>query len=349
MKKLLTALLFLALCPALLCAAVDFGALVSFDRTVYDWGDVSISDGPLSCSFDITNISRENVEILSVVSSCGCTNVDWTRGPIAPGKHGSVSAVYANEDGAQPFDKTLSVYVSGMEKPIILHLRGIVHKDAVTLENSYPLRMSSLGFRETCIKAGNMSQGEVKSTWVAVANFSDKPCSVQLRSRSPFLTFGEQSVTLEPRSFRQLSCTVSSDRSLWGRNSYFADVLLDGATVGELEVWAVTKENFSSWTREQKKAGPKIDLEDNTFTFKPQGAGKPVEAVFKYSSKGDLIIYKVDSDSPAAQVRSCSDGELRVSVDTRGMEKGEQTILLTLFTNSPLRPMVNLFITGFIR
>ena len=43
-----------------------------------------------------------------------------------------------------------------------------------------------------------------------------------------------------------------------------------------------------------------------------------------------------------------SKGTLSVSMDTSGMPKGECLIILTLTTNSPLRPIMNLFLTGWI-
>jgi len=42
-------------------------------------------------------------------------------------------------------------------------------------------------------------------------------------------------------------------------------------------------------------------------------------------------------------------GSVRVSLDTSSLEKGEAVIMLTLTTNAPLRPIVNLFVAGEIR
>ena len=49
-----------ALCMALglTLAAEDFGGRARIDRTVHDFGNVSLKDGPLSASFTVTNISN---------------------------------------------------------------------------------------------------------------------------------------------------------------------------------------------------------------------------------------------------------------------------------------------------
>ena len=110
---------------ALLLAAT-LAAPLEFDKTVHDFGEISVKDGPVSCEFTVTNVSDAPVTIFAVVSSCGCTNVQWTRTAIEPGATGSIKATYSNDDGPYPFDKSLSVYVSDSKRPTTLHIRGVV-------------------------------------------------------------------------------------------------------------------------------------------------------------------------------------------------------------------------------
>lgn len=110
---------------ALLMALALAGPL-EYDKTVHDFGEISVKDGPVSCVFTVTNSSEAPATIFAVVSSCGCTNVEWTRETLQPGEKGEIRATYSNDDGPYPFDKTLTVYVSDCKKPTILHLRGVV-------------------------------------------------------------------------------------------------------------------------------------------------------------------------------------------------------------------------------
>jgi len=110
---------------AFFLALVAAGPL-EFDKTVHDFGEISVKDGPVSCVFGVTNASEGPVTILAVISSCGCTSVDWTRTTLEPGATGEVRATFSNEDGPYPFDKTLTVYTSDSRKPTILHLKGKV-------------------------------------------------------------------------------------------------------------------------------------------------------------------------------------------------------------------------------
>lgn len=99
---------------------------VVFDKTVHDFGEISWKDGAVSCTFTLTNNSEKPLEIYAVISGCGCTSVEWTKGTVEPGKSASITAEYANEDGPYPFDKTITVYTSAQKKPFQLHLKGVV-------------------------------------------------------------------------------------------------------------------------------------------------------------------------------------------------------------------------------
>ena len=104
------------------------GSKAVFSSTVHDFGSFRRSDGPQNCTFEVTNTGNAPLTILSVISSCGCTGVKWTREELGPGEKGVIQATYDNQESPGAFDKTLTVYLSDIKKPVILHLRGVVKK-----------------------------------------------------------------------------------------------------------------------------------------------------------------------------------------------------------------------------
>ena len=48
---------------------VDIDGIARFDRIIYDFGDVTLGQGALTCSFTVTNISQKPAVIYNVVSS----------------------------------------------------------------------------------------------------------------------------------------------------------------------------------------------------------------------------------------------------------------------------------------
>lgn len=360
--------------------------VVEWDKTVHDFGDILASDGPVSCTFTLTNRSSKPVAIYNVISSCGCTDVTWTREPIPAGGKGTVKATYSNDEGAYPFDKNLTVYVSSLSKPVILKLRGSTHAKKQPLGELYTWRFGDLGLKTLDVKVGNLSQGQQKSGEMLVANLGGAPLKLEFSGVSAGLSLSVSPNPIPAGATATLAYTVDADRSRWGKNYYYATPVVNGKALragggapaeksapgaeamlsdpnprlgagkGEIGFWAFTREDFNAWSAQQKAAGANPLFESSTFNFGKVKAGTRVRATFALTNKGksDLTVYKIDSDSNRAAVPTVpplapgAKTTLEFTLDTAGLPAGEVLVLLTLTTNSPLRPLVNLYITGFV-
>lgn len=338
--------------------APDEGDAV-FDKLVHDFGDVSIEDGPLSCTFTVTNNGTEPLVLFEVVSSCGCTDVTWTREPLQPGKSGTISATFKNEDGPFPFDKTLTVYISGQRKPVILRLRGTVHEKKKSLSELYGAqKLGDFGLKARDYKAGVLKQGLTVSETATVANLGKKPLKVEFTEVSEYLKLNVSPNPIPAGSTATLIFTIEAAPGLYGKHTYTAVPVLNGRKASApLSVWSTTRENFDKWTDEERNNGAIPVFENSTANFGIVKAGDPVEVTFNCSNRGKSTfhIYQADPEDPALKVLEMTDcepggkGLVRVSLNTSAVEKGEAVIMLTLTTNSPLRPVVNLFVAGEIR
>ena len=337
--------------------APDEGDAV-FDKLVHDFGDVSMDDGPLTCTFTVTNNGTEPLVLFEVVSSCGCTDVTWTREPLQPGKSGTISATFKNEDGPFPFDKTLTVYISGQRKPVILRLRGTVHEKKKSLSELYGAqKLGDFGLKARDYKAGVLKQGLTVSETATVANLGKKPLKVEFTEVSEHLKLNVSPNPIPVGSTATLVFTIEAAPGLYGKHTYTAVPVLNGRKVSaSLSVWSTTRENFDKWTDEERNNGAIPVFENSTANFGIVKAGDPVEVTFNCSNRGKSTfhIYQADSDDSALKVLEMTDcepggkGLVRVSLGTSAVEKGEAVIMLTLTTNSPLRPVVNLFVAGEI-
>ncbi len=330
---------------------------IEIDKIVHDFGDVIAGSGPLECSYTVTNLSDKPIVIYNVAVSCGCTEATWTREPIAKGKKGTISVVYNNEDGPYPFDKNITVYFSGIKKPLILKLRGTAHEKMVPLPERYPVHYGDLGLKETDIKAGNLSQGSQKSDAVMVANLGTSPLKLEFQNVTKGMTLSVSPNPIPAGETAKVRYIITSDRSKWGKNYYYATPLVNGKAQEQISVWTFTKEDFSSWTETQKSKAARPAYDTNTYNFNSVKEGSKVEATFtcKNEGKSDYVVYKADSDwaltdisqmGPLAPGKSAS---YKVTVDTSGMPEGENMVIVTLTTNAPSRPLVNLFIGGAVK
>lgn len=343
-------------------AQVKLSESLEVDKTVHNFGDIIHKSGPVSCSFTLKNTGEKPVVIYNVVTTCGCTDVDWTKEPIRPGQSGKISVTYSNDEGAYPFDKTLTTYISEINKPVLLKIRGVSIEEKKPLKEMYPASFGPLAMKETYIKCGNLEQGGQKSEAVKVANTSEKSINVTFTDVDRNLSISVSPNPIPANSTADMSFTVSADRKVWGKNTYHATPVINGqefptSSNGErLGIWAFTKENFSHLTQEQKSKGPRPEFKESTYSFGKIKKGETVHARFTFKNAGNecFCIYKVNSDAKKwshSTIPAAMPGDevtFRVHLDTADLPAGEHLTIVTLTTNSPLRPLVNLFIAGYI-
>ncbi len=368
-------------------AQSTFGKVVSVDKDVHDFGDIFTDQGSVSCTFTFKNISDKPILLLQAVSSCGCTTTEWTREPIQPGKTGTVSADFDNNDGPYPFDKTVTVYVSDLKTPIVLHIRGTAHENVKPLRETYELKIGNMGIKNLEIKAGNISQRETKSGTVAIANVGRTPMKVEFKDVSEGLTLEVFPNPVPVRSVATLTYTIEASRQRWGKNWYYATPVIDGHEYkatgklpaadkpvddlhfysepnknvgigkGQIAIWAVTKENFAGIPQDYKNDMANPTFTKSTVDFGKLASGAKTTLTFEYTNKGkmDSEFYKLDADCSNVKVKEMEKtapgkkGKIVVELDTKGMPKGENIIALTLITNSALRPVISLQIAGTIQ
>ena len=335
------------------------GEVVEFDKTVHDFGDISINDGPQTCVFTVKNVGKEPIAIYEVVTSCGCTDAKWTREPLQPGKTGTISATYKNEDGPIPFDKTLTVYIAGVSKPVILRLRGIVHEKKKSVAELFgAVKLGPMGLKSLNYKVSNVLQGESSSDEAKIANLGKQPMKVTFTDVSPNLTVEVDPVPVPAGGTAALRFSVKSDPAVWGKHVYSATPVINGSKAAKpITVTALTRGNFASWTPEQRKNAAQCIFDESTVSFGTVKSGDPVDAVFTFTNKGKspLAFYSIDADATGVtatlpgETGAQKKGSIPVTVNTSSLPKGETVIMLTVTTNCPARPLINLFLTGLVQ
>ena len=338
---------------------VQVGEVVEFDKTVHDFGDISIDDGAQTCVFTVKNVGKEPIAIYEVVTSCGCTDAQWTREPIQSGKTGTITGTYKNEDGPVPFDKTLTVYIAGVGKPVILRMRGLVHEKKKPLSELFgAVKLGSMGLKSLNYKVSNVLQGESSSDEVKIANLGKQPMKVAFTDVSPNLTVEVVPATVPAGETAALRFSVKADPERWGKHVYSATPVINGAKASKpITVTALTRGNFASWTPEQRKNAAQCIFDESTVSFGTAQAGAKVKGTFTFTNKGKspLKFYSLDADADGltatlpGEIPAQGKGSIPVTLDTSALPKGETVVMLTLTTNCPARPLINLFLVGLVK
>lgn len=342
--------------------------VIRFDKKVHDFGDVMIAEGPVSCIFTFTNIGKEPIVIHNVISSCGCTTPDWTREPVRPGATGTIQATFSNDQGPYPFDKTLTVYVgvgrSSLDRPVVLRLRGVSHEKKKDLDELFTVKIGSLGLRKTEVSIGYIDQGVVKSDQMQIANLSKSELTVETATVSPGLTLTVTPNPIPARSMARLSYAVNPaemGRTAWGKQRYEATFRLNGREMTDkMTITGVIKDNFEKMSKADiERAGVPV-IDRSYFEFGEVKKGAAVTATYSIRNKGKnpLVIHQIEGQGGAATVltkmplaiKPGGKADVKVRLDTASLEySGEVIEVLTVITDAPSKPILNLFITGNVQ
>lgn len=335
--------------------------VVKFDEKIHDFGDLLLTDKSVSCKFNFKNISKKPVVVHNVVSSCGCTVPHWTRQPVKPGETGTIEVTFKNDQGAYPFSKSITAYISGINRPVILHIKGVVYGKKMTLKEMYSHTIGGvLGTRETTMLLGSMYQGKAKSDATSIANLTKSPVKVEVKSEDPALSVAIVPNPIPANSKASLAYTVNTanGEKRWGNNEYYASFVIDGKPAAEkIKVQATIAESFDGYTQAQKEKGPVPSFAQGYWDLKEVSKGDVLEHVItiKNTGKSQLIIYKLDSDDGRTtiltktpiKVAAGKSTDIKIKYDT-STQTGEFVSIVTLTTNSPLRPRMDFFINGNI-
>jgi hypothetical protein len=92
---------------------------IQFAETSHDFGVIKAKNGPVSYSFEFSNIGDGPLLILSASASCGCTRPDYPKDPVKAGKNGG------------EFTKTVTVRTNAKgSKKINLKIKGNIVPEA---------------------------------------------------------------------------------------------------------------------------------------------------------------------------------------------------------------------------
>ena len=95
---------------------------MTIDPTEYDFGTFSMSERQ-ECIFRITNTGSSLLMVQDVVTSCGCTKVEYDKCPVPPGQTIDLKVIYEAEESGR-FTKVMIVYSNAETSPVRLRIKG---------------------------------------------------------------------------------------------------------------------------------------------------------------------------------------------------------------------------------
>ena len=100
------------------------GAEIEFEKKTVDFGTLKVGDVKV-VTVTYKNIGKKPLILDDVISSCDCTEVDWSKAPVMPGKTGTIKATYTAKNVGL-ISKRLTVLSNANTDRVILQLKGEV-------------------------------------------------------------------------------------------------------------------------------------------------------------------------------------------------------------------------------
>lgn len=82
-------------------------------------------NNPVTVTFEFINNGKAPLVISSVQPSCGCTAVDYSKGPVAINQKGFIKVMY-NASSVGSFNKTVTIFSNAADMRKVLAIRGEV-------------------------------------------------------------------------------------------------------------------------------------------------------------------------------------------------------------------------------
>lgn len=102
-------------------------ASISFADTSHDFGNIKADGGAVTCSYSFNNTGDSPLVIISVSNGgCGCTEPDFPKAPILPGKSGEIKITFNPAGRRGEFRRQVKVKTNGKPKRVSLTFSGVI-------------------------------------------------------------------------------------------------------------------------------------------------------------------------------------------------------------------------------
>jgi hypothetical protein len=333
-------------------------AKISFNESVYDFGQIQEANGKVSHKFEFVNTGSSPLIITGVNTSCGCTTPSWTNTPVAAGEKGFVDVTF-NPQGYRSFTKSITVNTNGDPATVQLLIKGNVQssQSVEPVKEDYKYEIGGVKLMSQHVGFGQINRDEKQTKTIEVFNSNTTAATLSFSNIPSEITILANPTVLEPNS--KGTIVITYDAALKNDWDYVFDMvsmLVNGQAYGNnrINLSAIIKEDFSKLSVAELAKVPVISFDQESFSFGEIKEGAKVDFVFKLknSGKSNLLIRKVSSSCGCTvampektTIEPGKTVDLKVSFDSEH-KTGAQNKSITVISNDPKNPRIVLWVRG---
>lgn len=286
-------------------------AQISSEELTFNFGTIAESDGLTSHSFTVKNSGNAPLVITRITASCGCTQPEWSKEPIAPGKTGEVKVTFDPKGRPGPFYKTVSIFSNGKKGSYNLAIKGNVTPKPAQPTFTYPYSIGGLKLHTKTILYSSIRQDESLGEIISVKNEGKTSMTIELGKAPHYLSAQVNPATLQPDEVGQITILMNA-KEVKHKGRVSTELPITVRSEGQKEVSGSIKiaaniiDNFNKLTALEKTHAPAAQLSGTLLEFGQLAdkksivplIGGRVSGTFEITNSGKslLTIYSVTCD-----------------------------------------------------
>lgn len=335
-------------------------AQVRWLEDIHNFGAFSETDGTVSCEMKFVNESDKAVIINQVHVTCGCTSPTFDKKAIAPGDTGSVHISYNPVGRPGRFEKRIYVDLNTEPSRYTLYIKGSVIGSASTIDEKYPVKAGPLRLRTASAPFGEVVKGKSKSYFLEVYNASADTLSPMWTDIPKFISVGTYEKPLFPGENRSYTFMLASDKVADYGLTMDSVRLLPYPSHPEnsytIPVMIMVKEDFSHLTPGEMRKAPVISASESVVNFgeiKEDDSHCSTTVTISNKGENQLLIRRIYTSDPgitagitSSKIKKGGKAELRISVDPWETSGKVINGRVTVISNDPMEPVLNIRVSG---
>lgn len=173
-------------------------SVLSFERNIVNLGVMSDTLPPLYHELEFRNVSGREVKIEKIASTCGCIDVDYSKGVVPAGGSGLLKFRFNPKGQAGTIDKRIFVYTNLSDsKPATC----VVVKGNVVGADEWdflPYKVGVLRMKSNKVCFDNVLPSQKRSMRIMCANVGLEPLTLRAEIIPQYATFEAEPKVLEP-------------------------------------------------------------------------------------------------------------------------------------------------------
>lgn len=247
---------------ALICCEAKAQEITIANKTI-DCGQ-GVFKSPVRAEFEMRNSGGQPLVITNVQTSCGCTQAQYPKTPIAPGAKFVVAATYDAKQMGR-FNKQIGIYSNATQNPLTLSVRGVVVSKITKFEGQYTFQMGKLKVDVNNIEFDNVNRGDQPTQVIHIKNIGSTVAEPVVMHLPDYLKANISPSKIAPGHSATAILTLDSHRirdlGLTQTSVYLGSFL--GDTVSpekEISISTVLLPGFKGMTDSTRIYAPKLRL-----------------------------------------------------------------------------------------